>query len=604
MTTRAPLPVGDVTLVDLLRRARARVAAGSRPVLTTYIEPLPGLEPLDAFQRAEGTEDRLYWALPSAGIAVAGIGAAVTISPSGAGRFAAAARMWRALLDGGLTGGPGALELDSSMLGDDRAMAFGRHPMLLGGFRFDPLRASDPAWRGYPDAWLAVPRLCLAVSPAGRWLASSVLVRPGDEPARLADGLERERDRLIGAGGTSEPATVWSTIADAFSQARPTTQRARAEISEARADADAAAGAAFMTAVAEGAEAVRAGSLEKVVIARSVDWRPPAPPDAVETLRRLTARYPECHIFAVARGRQTFLGASPERLVRVDGRVVRATSLAGSMGRGSTAELDGAQGAALMASAKDREEHAIVVRALTAGLAELCDDVVAPREPTLLTMPDVHHLYTPVTARLRDGVQLLDVVARLHPTPAVGGAPRDDALAFIRSHEKWDRGWYAAPVGWMDASGDGEFAVALRSALLDGDGATLFAGCGIMGDSDAAGEYAESELKLRAMREGLTGAAATASSVVSGAQRAANGDVPTAAESVAAKNSMISDGRLSTPDDSVAADGSMIEDGDETTPAESVSVEGAMMMRGDVTPAGGVAVEGAMTEDGDVASTR
>lgn len=514
MSAAPLLPVGDIALVDLLRRARARVATTGRPVLATYVEPLPGVDPLDAFQRAEGTEDRAYWARPSKGIAVAGVGAAVTVSPSGDGLFAAAARMWRALLAGGICGGPGSLDalgtLDAALddAGPAGAAGFGRRPMLLGGFRFDPARPPDPAWRGFPDAWLAVPRLCLAVSPAGRWLASSVLVRTGDEPARLADGLERERDRLIGAGAASESAAVWATIAESFRYRRASSEGEQAAVAAVGIESDEAACSAFLEAVAEGAAAVRGGALEKVVVARAVGWRPPQPPDAVAALRRLAVRYPDCHLFAVARGRRVFLGASPERLVRVDGRMVRATSLAGSIARGATPEQDARQGEALMASAKDREEHAIVVRALTAALAELCDDVVAPAEPVLLTMPDVHHLYTPVTARLRDGVELLDVVARLHPTPAVGGAPRDGALAFIRDHEGWDRGWYAAPIGWMDAGGDGEFAVALRSALLDGEEATLFAGCGVMGDSDPAAEFAESELKLRAMREGLADAVA------------------------------------------------------------------------------------------------
>jgi isochorismate synthase EntC len=158
-----------------------------------------------------------------------------------------------------------------------------------------------------------------------------------------------------------------------------------------------------------------------------------------------------------------------------------------------------------MGSAKDREEHDIVVRALTGALAELCDAVSAPAAPTLLTVPDVHHLYTPITARRREGTDLFSLLERLHPTPAVGGAPHEEALAFIREHEGWDRGWYAAPVGWMDASGDGEFAVGLRSALMDGHQATLFAGCGIVADSVPSDEYAESELKLRAMRDALAG---------------------------------------------------------------------------------------------------
>jgi isochorismate synthase EntC len=156
-----------------------------------------------------------------------------------------------------------------------------------------------------------------------------------------------------------------------------------------------------------------------------------------------------------------------------------------------------------MASAKDREEHDIVVRALTDALGEVCDAVSAPATPGLLTLRDVHHLYTPVTARRREATDVFSLLERLHPTPAVGGAPRREALAFIREHEDWDRGWYAAPVGWIDASGDGEFAVALRSALMDGDRATLFAGCGIVADSVPDDEYAESELKLRAMRDAL-----------------------------------------------------------------------------------------------------
>ncbi|HEY0970949.1 MAG TPA: isochorismate synthase, partial [Gemmatimonadales bacterium] len=195
----------------------------------------------------------------------------------------------------------------------------------------------------------------------------------------------------------------------------------------------------------------------------------------------------------------------PERLVALERGVVRATALAGSVRRGATPEEDAGLAASLMASAKDRLEHELVVRALREGLAELTDDVRAPEGPETVTMANVQHLHTPLTARPREGVGLLDLVARLHPTPAVGGVPRDEALAWLREHEELDRGWYAAPVGWIGADGDGEFAVALRSALIDGATATLFAGCGVMGDSDPAGELAESELKLRPMMQALEG---------------------------------------------------------------------------------------------------
>jgi len=494
------LAAGDVALLELLQRAAA--AARRRAVLATHVEPLPGLEPLEAFERAATTGDRVYWARPSIGVAVAGIGAAATVAPAGEGRFAAVARLWRALLDGSICDGPDA----ASSAGDPGQDAFGQQPMLLGGFRFDSRRPVSPEWLGFPDAWLVVPRFCLVASPSGRWLATSALVRPGTDAAKLADILEHERERLLLAGGAAASAAAWTTLAETMRGNGGAKEESGAlgyhGARHAPHHPDAARDA-FMREVALGADAVREGALEKVVAARAEDWQPREAPDAANALRRLEERHPDCSIFAVARGRRVFLGASPERLVKVEGRTVRVTSLAGSTARGSGPAEDARRATELMQSAKDREEHDIVVRALTDALAELCDAVSAPASPTLLTLPDVHHLHTPITARRRAGTDILALLERLHPTPAVGGAPRAEALAFIREHEGWDRGWYAAPVGWLDASGDGEFAVALRSALLDGDRATLFAGCGIVADSVPGDEYAESELKLRAMRAAL-----------------------------------------------------------------------------------------------------
>jgi isochorismate synthase len=201
-----------------------------------------------------------------------------------------------------------------------------------------------------------------------------------------------------------------------------------------------------------------------------------------------------------------FLGASPERLVRLEGRAVSASSLAGSAPRGATPAEDDALAAELLASPKDRAEHAVVRRMLCAALAELCDDVRALQEPSLLTLANVHHLHTGVSARLREGHTLLQLVARLHPTPAVGGEPRDDALRWIRDHEQLDRGWYAAPVGWVGDQA-GEFAVALRSGLVRGNEAWLFAGCGVVADSEPQAELEESEVKLRSMQGAMERAA-------------------------------------------------------------------------------------------------
>jgi isochorismate synthase EntC len=165
--------------------------------------------------------------------------------------------------------------------------------------------------------------------------------------------------------------------------------------------------------------------------------------------------------------------------------------------------------ALLLSSTKDLAEHSAVRDALFNSLSEISDDVEAAETPSLLTLPNLHHLHTPVRARLREGHSLLDVVARLHPTPAVGGTPREAALRFIRNHEQLDRGWYAAPIGWIGQE-SGEFGVALRSAVIAGPQATLFAGCGIVADSDPALEYMESVLKLRPMQTAISEAVAQA----------------------------------------------------------------------------------------------
>ena len=192
-------------------------------------------------------------------------------------------------------------------------------------------------------------------------------------------------------------------------------------------------------------------------------------------------------------------------LPRLDGRAVQASSLAGSAPRGADPTEDRAHAALLAASAKDLAEHALVREALVDALERLCDHVRAAEVPSLFTLPHVHHLHTAVTGTLRAEHTLIDLVEALHPTPAVGGAPRAAALSYIRANEQLDRGWYAAPVGWM-ARDRGEFAVGLRSAVIRGRDAVLFAGCGIVAGSDPDSEYAETLLKLRPMEDAITSA--------------------------------------------------------------------------------------------------
>lgn len=221
-------------------------------------------------------------------------------------------------------------------------------------------------------------------------------------------------------------------------------------------------------------------------------------------LARLAAAFPTCCVFSIRAGGLTWLGATPEPLALVQGGELGLFSLAGSRRRGSTPEEDEALARELLASPKERWEHQLVLDAIRRDVSDLAVDPRYPPEPAVMKLANIQHLSTPISARLAPGRTVLDVVERLHPTPAVGGWPRAEALDAIRRLEAMDRGWYAGPVGWVDASGDGEFFVALRSALVGAEVARLYAGAGIVGDSDPAAELDEIETKLDALRGVIT----------------------------------------------------------------------------------------------------
>ncbi|MER3437841.1 MAG: hypothetical protein C4346_09775 [Chloroflexota bacterium] len=241
-----------------------------------------------------------------------------------------------------------------------------------------------------------------------------------------------------------------------------------------------------------------------MVLAREVRVRASAPFRPEDVLDRLRSANPRAMVFAFGIGDQCFLGATPELLVRLSQRTVTAHCLAGSIARGASEDEAAELAQRLLASAKDRVEHEIVVQSTEAALRAVCDEVVrAPDAPYVVRSGSVQHLLTPVTGRVRNGKGLLELLDVLHPTPAVGGFPREVALAAIREREGLDRGWYAGPVGWMDFAGDGMFAVAIRSALLTGAEACLYAGCGIVAGSEPEAEYQETCLKLKPMLAAL-----------------------------------------------------------------------------------------------------
>ena len=265
----------------------------------------------------------------------------------------------------------------------------------------------------------------------------------------------------------------------------------------------------FQAAVVTGRDAVRAGQLTKVVLARDVVVEGARPLDVHAILLRLRAAFGSSYRYSI----DGFVGASPELLVARSGDVVRSHPLAGTAPRTGDPTTDAQTAAELIASTKDQVEHRIVIEVVRDTLLPWCSYLDWEAEPSIVTVANVQHLGTLVEGRLsHPWPNVLELVAALQPTPALGGYPRDDALAMIAELESFERGRYGGPVGWVDADGNGQWAVGIRCAEIDGTRARLFAGVGVVADSDPDAELAETQAKLQAMLSAIVRAVRSAES--------------------------------------------------------------------------------------------
>jgi salicylate biosynthesis isochorismate synthase/menaquinone-specific isochorismate synthase len=403
------------------------------------------------------------------GFALAALGCAAAMDERGADRFARAAARWRALAERAAC--------------DDPDGPRGSGPVAVGGFAFAPDGGGAPHWSGYEPASLHVPEVALARRGDEVWLTLAALARPDDVAddvvahleARAAELHERPLPLL-----DPDPAGRFRVVS-----AMPPEH--------------------YEAAVARAVERIRAGALDKVVLAREVHVHAPAPHDVAAILGVLREAFPACHIFCAARGEGAFVAASPELLVRRDGPRAGTLALAGSTRRSADPAVDDHLGEQLLRSRKDREEQAIVSRRIVRALRPHSVWVTAADEPVVVKMANIQHLATPIRALLANPVSAVELAGLLHPTPAVGGEPIAAAAPMIPALEGLDRGWYAGPVGWTDRAEDGEFCVALRCALLTGAVARCYAGVGVVRDSDPAAELAETEVKLQALLPVLAG---------------------------------------------------------------------------------------------------
>jgi isochorismate synthase len=462
----------DVARGTDLGTALEALPAAELGALRVATVPVDDLDAIALFAAARELDlEAALWLQPSGGTAIVGIGRAWAVGPDGPARFTAAGRSWRELL---------ARRVPGDARGEPARLPRGAGPVLLGGLGFaGQAPPPDDPWAPFGSASLVLPELAFARTAAGAFVTAATTGPDGTAPRALARRWEALAARARGLAPASGALV-----------ARP----AAALLATTGEQPDRAA---WDRLVGLFAGAVGRGRLDKVVLARRVDLRSRLELDPVNALRRLAAAGPESTTFAFVRDGVTFLGATPERLARTEGRAFRTVAIAGSAPRGADAAEDARLAAGLLASDKDREEHAVVVTMLRDALRPIVERLDVAPAPGILALRHVQHLVTPMEGVLRQETGILALAELLHPTPAVGGEPREAALALIAEHEGFDRGWYAGPVGWLGADGDGELMAALRCGLVEGQRATLFAGCGIVADSDPAREWEESRIKLR-----------------------------------------------------------------------------------------------------------
>ncbi|WP_435116345.1 isochorismate synthase [Halolamina sp. C58] len=394
---------------------------------------------------------RVHWAAPD-GLEVVGAGEAARLTGEGTERFAT-------VRDAAETTFAGAETPDGAA-----------RPRFFGGAAFHDDHEPAPPWEGFPPATFVLPRVQLVRTDDATLLT---VVRADGDGDALARDVERIADKIAELPAMRPVGDPPGVVAS-----RRTTTEAE-----------------WAAGIEAAIERIEAGDLRKVVLAVALAVTLEEEVTIPDTLERLRRSYPDCFRFLIQPTDEAgFFGVPPERLVRLDGRHARTEALAGTVARGETPEEDATLADSLLESEKLQHEQALVAEAIEDHLSPMGEVTVA--EQGVRKLATVQHLHTPIEADLHDDRHVLDLVEALHPTPAVGGLPPATAERVIRETETFERGWYAAPVGWFDADGDGEFAVGIRSAVAGGRRATLFAGNGIVADSDPEAEWDEVGLKL------------------------------------------------------------------------------------------------------------
>ncbi len=451
-------------LLDRLGDELSR-AGSKRRTLVSLTTPVEGIDPCATAFSSRFASDRWFcWQQPDREFALACLGSAVDFESRGPDRFnevaedcSALLRRARIIVPDGV--GPGV------------------GPIFTGGFAFSGDGGGSGTWSSFAPAAISLPELSICRDGERFHLTVNVIAGPTRDPQ---EHMSRIAARMTSLRSPSLPMLEPARVG------RVTVQGARLP-------------GEFERSVAAATDRIAAGGLSKVVLAREVVVGAPSAHDPAAIFGALRELFPSCFCFCVGTPEAAFLGASPELLVRRSGASASTVALAGSTRRSSDPAVDDHLGEQLLRSDKDRREQEIVTKRIVRTLRPHSVWVESTPEPTVIKVANIQHLATPIVAQLADSHSAIELAGLLHPTPAVGGEPWPLAAETIDELERIDRGWYAGPVGWMDAAEDGEFCVALRSAVLRDRDAHLFAGVGVVEGSDPAAELEETEIKMGAL---------------------------------------------------------------------------------------------------------
>ncbi len=412
---------------------------------------------------------RIYWEQPSQGFSFAGLGSILEFQSTDIENSEEINNQINNTM------GMGISVTDNSLIG----------PRIIGGFAFNNYKGNDDTWKNFPRKHFLLPE-CLGTSTDdGTWLTISRIVHPNEK----LDTIINELTRTISYYENRLPVTLPPISRVAVDKFRDVPDQQT-----------------YNNTIFSVLGNIKPGQLEKVVISRSHHVKVGKDFSVISAMQVLRNAYSNCTSFFFSLpGKGTFFGCTPERLIRLKNGYIQTEALAGTIARGNNMEEDRILGETLLDSHKEREEHNLVREQIIRKLDSIIPNIQFPDSPRILKLKNVQHLQTPISGELENGEQILDLVERLHPTSAVAGTPTDQAMQVIGKMESHDRGWYSGPIGWINNKGDGEFYVALRSALVKDEEAHVFSGGGIVSESHPDTEWEETELKLQPIISALSG---------------------------------------------------------------------------------------------------